>query len=54
MLFHGTFTTPFYRELRDALHAEARSGVADDARWAELELEAELQRSPSPLVAVEG
>ncbi|HEY4218303.1 MAG TPA: radical SAM protein [Gemmatimonadaceae bacterium] len=54
MLFHGTFTTPFYRELRDALHDEVRTGVADDARWLALEMEGAVQRSPAPLVAVDG
>ena len=54
MLFHGTFTTPFYRELRDALHDEVRTGIADDARWMALETDGAMQRSPAPLVAVEG
>jgi anaerobic magnesium-protoporphyrin IX monomethyl ester cyclase len=34
MLFQGTYTTEFYRQVRDALHAEVRTGLADDARWA--------------------
>jgi anaerobic magnesium-protoporphyrin IX monomethyl ester cyclase len=37
MLFNGTYDSSFYRVLRDALHDEARSGRADDVRWAELE-----------------
>jgi len=32
MLFQGTYTTAFYRQLRDALHDEVLHG-ADDARW---------------------
>ena len=33
MLFQGTYTTPFYRRLRDALHAETASGGIDAERW---------------------
>jgi anaerobic magnesium-protoporphyrin IX monomethyl ester cyclase len=33
MLFQGTYTTEFYRRLRDALHGEVRTRIADDARW---------------------
>ncbi len=33
MLVQGTYTTDFYRLLRDALHTEVRTGTADDARW---------------------
>lgn len=43
MLFHGTFGTAFYKQLRDLLHHEARpeaDRAALDARWAEMELEA--------------
>jgi anaerobic magnesium-protoporphyrin IX monomethyl ester cyclase len=36
MLFRGTYTTAFYRLLRDVLHDEVRTGKTDDARWAEL------------------
>lgn len=54
MLFHGTYTTAFYRQLRDALHDEIRAGTIDDERWAELWLEEEAYRSPAPLVAVGG
>lgn len=46
MLFHGTYTTAFYRRLRDALHAEVAMRAADDARWAELALEEASHRSP--------
>jgi anaerobic magnesium-protoporphyrin IX monomethyl ester cyclase len=43
MLFHGTFGTAFYKQLRDALHREAlpdADRAALDARWAELATEA--------------
>ena len=46
MLFHGTYTTSFYRRLRDALHDEVRTGVADDARWHLLASEEGSNRSP--------
>jgi anaerobic magnesium-protoporphyrin IX monomethyl ester cyclase len=36
MLFRGTYSTAFYRLVRDALHDEVRTGQADDARWAAL------------------
>ena len=49
MLFHGTYTTAFYRKLRDALHDEARTGVPDEVRWAALAREEEAHRSPEPL-----
>jgi anaerobic magnesium-protoporphyrin IX monomethyl ester cyclase len=50
MLFRGTYTTKFYRRLRDALHDEVRAGSADDARWAALAREEWAHRSPEPLV----
>jgi anaerobic magnesium-protoporphyrin IX monomethyl ester cyclase len=50
MLFHGTYSTSFYRRLRDVLHDEVRSGTADDARWAALAREELEHRSPEPLV----
>jgi anaerobic magnesium-protoporphyrin IX monomethyl ester cyclase len=48
MLFQGTYTTAFYRRLRDALHAEV--GGAEPARWFEL---GEDERSHRTLVATE-
>jgi anaerobic magnesium-protoporphyrin IX monomethyl ester cyclase len=48
MLFRGTFTTAFYRQLRDALHDEARDG-ADDERWFELGEAAAAHRSAQPV-----
>ena len=50
MLFQGTYTTAFYRAVRDLLHDEA-TGVpsadrrALDLRWTELELEEPAARS---------
>lgn len=46
MLFHGTFGTAFYKQLRDVLHREARPDAdraALDLRWAELAAEAAAQ-----------
>jgi len=46
MLFHGTFGTAFYKQLRDVLHQEARADAdrdALDARWAGLAEEAAAQ-----------
>ncbi len=51
MLFHGTYSTEFYRLLRDALHDEVRRGTPDDRRWAQLARDEFAFRSPSPLVA---
>ena len=48
MLFQGTFTTAFYRQVRDVLHEEVRERASDDARWAELALEAQSHRSEMP------
>ncbi|MES2178536.1 MAG: radical SAM protein [Gemmatimonadota bacterium] len=52
MLFHGTYTTDFYRQLRDLLHEEARSSVPDDAAWTALAAREATHRSPEPLAAV--
>ncbi|HET9984428.1 MAG TPA: radical SAM protein [Longimicrobiales bacterium] len=49
MLFHGTYVTPFYKRIRDALHDEVRAAVSAaeaDARWAELVREEAAQRAP--------
>lgn len=51
MLFRGTYTTEFYRMVRDALHDEVRSGTVNDARWAMLERDEWNHRSPEPLVS---
>ncbi|AHG88385.1 Radical SAM domain protein [Gemmatirosa kalamazoonensis] len=50
MLFHGTYTTPFYRRVRDALHHEVRTGARDDGRWASLARDEVAHRSAEPLV----
>jgi anaerobic magnesium-protoporphyrin IX monomethyl ester cyclase len=52
MLFRGTYTTAFYRLLRDVLHDEARTGRSDDVRWAVLARDERRFRSAEPLVAV--
>ena len=49
MLFHGTYTTALYRQVRDVLHDETRRG-ADDERWTLLEREASSHRSAQPLI----
>ena len=46
MLFQGTYTSPFYRRLRNALHAEARG--ADDELWFGLGEEEASHRSHAP------
>jgi anaerobic magnesium-protoporphyrin IX monomethyl ester cyclase len=51
MLFRGRYSTEFYRRVRDALHEEVESGVADDFRWAELTREADAERRPGSLAA---
>jgi anaerobic magnesium-protoporphyrin IX monomethyl ester cyclase len=51
MLFQGTYTTAFYRRLRDALHDEVRTGGTDDVQWALLERAEREHRSAQPLVA---
>ena len=48
MLFQGTYTTAFYRQLRDALHDEVREG-ADESRWFELGEAAAEHRSTQPV-----
>lgn len=57
MLFRGTYTTTFYRRLRDALHDEVRSGKTEDAQWAELARDEARERargfrSPEPVLTV--
>ncbi|HWK88769.1 MAG TPA: radical SAM protein, partial [Longimicrobium sp.] len=48
MLFQGTYTTPFYRRLRDALHAETASGGIEAERWFGLAEEEVAHRSLRP------
>ncbi|MEP6731729.1 MAG: radical SAM protein [bacterium] len=51
MLFHGTYSSAFYRQLRDALHDEVRTGTADDVRWDALTRDEASHRSAEPLFA---
>ncbi|HEX6750388.1 MAG TPA: radical SAM protein [Longimicrobium sp.] len=49
MLFHGTYSTAFYRRLRDALHDEARPGAdraAMELVWAQLTADEPGERAP--------
>jgi anaerobic magnesium-protoporphyrin IX monomethyl ester cyclase len=48
MLFQGTYTSAFYRRLRDALHAEVATGGIDAERWFALAEEEALHRSLRP------
>ena len=52
MLFQGTYTTAFYRQLRDALHDEVREG-ADESRWFDLGEAAEAHRLAQPVSLAE-
>ncbi len=45
MLFRGTYSTAFYRRVRDVLHDEVRTGMGDDARWSALAHEAAMEGS---------
>jgi anaerobic magnesium-protoporphyrin IX monomethyl ester cyclase len=54
MLFEGTYTTPFYRMVRDLLHDEARQGRRDDCRWARLGHEGLRHRSANPVLLATG
>jgi anaerobic magnesium-protoporphyrin IX monomethyl ester cyclase len=49
MLFQGTYTTEFYRRLRDALHDEARDGAPDAALWFALSEDEMAHRSVQPV-----
>ena len=52
MLFHGTYSTEFYRRLRDVLHDEVRApGVDYNSVWEELAAARDQFRS-EPLQAV--
>ena len=48
MLFQGTYSTAFYRRVRDVLHREVTSGEADHDAWFDIEQDAHLHRSPRP------
>jgi anaerobic magnesium-protoporphyrin IX monomethyl ester cyclase len=53
MLFHGTYTTEFYRMVRDVLHAEVDSyragGSGLDGRWQDLWAREAAHRNPSAI-----
>jgi len=48
MLFQGAYSTTFYRQVRDALHAEIETASQDDDAWTRFEAEAFHHRSPHP------
>jgi anaerobic magnesium-protoporphyrin IX monomethyl ester cyclase len=54
MLFEGTFSTPFYRMVRDLLHDEVRAHRRDDCRWARLGHEGLQHRSTNPVLLATG
>jgi anaerobic magnesium-protoporphyrin IX monomethyl ester cyclase len=49
MLFRGAYSTALYRQVRDVLHDETRTG-ANDERWTQLEREASLHLYAGPLI----
>ena len=54
MMFHGTYTTDFYRKIRDLLHEEVQLHSVIERRWRDLvDLEAQY-RSPEARVALSG
>lgn len=53
MLFQGTYSTTFYRRLRDALHAEVATGDIDAERWFALGEEEAAHRSLRPTEIIE-
>jgi anaerobic magnesium-protoporphyrin IX monomethyl ester cyclase len=48
MLFRGTYTTSFYRQIRDVLHDEVRDRAANDAAWDALAHVEATHRSDAP------
>ena len=48
MLFQGTYSTGFYRRVRNLLHEEVENGVRDELAWTELSDQAHVHRSPQP------
>jgi anaerobic magnesium-protoporphyrin IX monomethyl ester cyclase len=54
MLFEGTYSTPFYRLVRDHLHDEVRHGRRDDRRWARIGREEGAHRSANPFLLATG
>jgi anaerobic magnesium-protoporphyrin IX monomethyl ester cyclase len=54
MLFEGTYSTQFYRMVRDHLHDEARTMRPDDCRWMRLGHESFRHRSANPVLLATG
>jgi anaerobic magnesium-protoporphyrin IX monomethyl ester cyclase len=54
MLFEGTYSTPFYRLVRDHLHDEVRHGHRDERRWARIGHEEGAHRSANPFLLATG
>jgi anaerobic magnesium-protoporphyrin IX monomethyl ester cyclase len=54
MLFEGTYSTPFYRLVRDHLHDEVRHGRRDERRWARIGHEEGAHRSANPFLLATG
>jgi anaerobic magnesium-protoporphyrin IX monomethyl ester cyclase len=48
MMFRGTYSTDFYREVRDLLHEEVNTRVPQDLRWEELARRESAHRSETP------
>lgn len=48
MLFQGTYTTVFYRQIRDLLHDEVRTRAPDELRWVASAHAADAHRSEMP------
>jgi anaerobic magnesium-protoporphyrin IX monomethyl ester cyclase len=54
MLFEGTYSSLFYRLVRDQLHDEVRNGRRDDCSWARLGHEEFAHRSSNPILLATG
>jgi len=54
ILFQGTFETDFYRRVRDLLHREVETRIADPDAWDLLDEEAQSYRSEAPLCLAAG
>jgi anaerobic magnesium-protoporphyrin IX monomethyl ester cyclase len=54
MLFEGTYSTAFYRLVRDMLHDEVRTKSRNDFRWAQLGHEGGKRRCDNPVLLATG
>jgi anaerobic magnesium-protoporphyrin IX monomethyl ester cyclase len=54
MLFEGTYSSAFYRLVRDALHDEVRANQCNDVRWAQLGHEGRKRRCDNPVLLATG